>query len=169
MPGDEFPCRVNALPRTIPARTWFTHPLSIVALTGVLPFGAVFIEIFFIFSSIWSHKFYYVWGFLLLVVLILIVVSVCVTVVAVYFQLNSEDWRWPWTSFVASASTAAYVFLYGVYYFYFKTSMTGFFQTTFYFCYLGLFCTALGLMCGGIGFLGALVFVRRIFRNIKVD
>jgi len=168
-PGDYFPCRVNALPRGVPPRSWFTHPLTIIALTGVLPFGAVFIEIFFIFSSIWSHKFYYVWGFLLLVMLILVVVSVCVTVVAVYFQLNSEDWRWPWTAFFASGSTALYVFFYGLYFFLFKTNMTGFVQTVFYFAYLGLFCTALGLLCGAVGFLGAMVFVRRIFRNIKVD
>lgn len=167
--GSDFPCRVNALPRPIPERTFFTHPLTVVLSTGVLPFGAVFIEIFFLFSSMWSHKYYYVYGFLLLVLIILIVVSVCVTVVAVYFQLNSEDWRWPWTSLLASGSTALYVFLYGVYYFHFKTSMTGFIQTAYFFGYLVLFSVALGFMCGSIGFLGAFAFVRRIFRNIKVD
>jgi transmembrane 9 superfamily protein 3 len=164
-----FPCRINALPRPIPERTFFSHPATIIAVTGILPFGAVFIEIFFIFSSMWSQKFYYVYGFLLLVLLILIVVTVCVTVVAVYFQLNSEDWRWPWTAFLSAASTAGYVFLYGIYYFWFKTSMTGFLQTNYYFGYLGLFALALGLMCGAIGFVGASAFVQRIFRNIKVD
>jgi len=164
-----FPCRINALPRPIPERTFLSHPATIIAITGILPFGAVFIEIFFIFSSMWSQKFYYVYGFLLLVLLILIVVTVCVTVVAVYFQLNSEDWRWPWTAFLAAASTAGYVFLYGIYYFWFKTSMTGFLQTNYYFGYLSVFALALGLMCGSIGFLGAFAFVQRIFRNIKVD
>lgn len=165
----EFPCRVNALPRPIPERTLFSHPGAIIAVTGVLPFGAVFIEIFFIFSSMWSQKFYYVYGFLFLVLCILIVVTVCVTVVAIYFQLNSEDYRWPWTSFLAAASTAVYVFLYGVYYFWFKTNMTGFLQTNYYFGYLGLFSAALGLMCGAIGFVGTFLFVQAIFKNIKLD
>ena len=34
---------------------------------GVLPFGAVFIELFFIMSSVWLQRFYYVFGFLALV------------------------------------------------------------------------------------------------------
>jgi transmembrane 9 superfamily protein 3 len=165
----DFPCRVNSLPRPIPERTLFTHPLSIICLTGVLPFGAVFIEIFFIFSSVWAHRFYYVYGFLLLVLLILIVVSICVTIVAVYFQLNSEDWRWPWTSFLASASTAGYVFLYGIYFFVAKTNMSGFLQTNFYFGYLFLLTLALGLMCGSLGFLGAFTFVKTVFSRIKSD
>jgi transmembrane 9 superfamily member 3 len=103
------------------------------------------------------------------VLIILIVVTICVTVVAVYFLLNSEDWRWPWTALLAAASTSGYVYLYGIYYFWFKTSMTGFLQTSYYFGYLGVFALALGLMCGAVGFLGAFAFVQRIFRNIKVD
>lgn len=168
-PEQEFPCRVNALPRPIPERSLLSHPGTIIAITGVLPFGAVFIEIFFIFSSMWSQKFYYVYGFLFLVLCILIVVTMCVTVVAVYFQLNSEDYRWPWTSFLAGGSTSVYVFAYGVYYFWFKTNMTGFLQTNYYFGYLGLFSAGLGLMCGAIGFVGAFVFVQTIFKNIKLD
>ena len=40
---------------------------------------------------------------------------------------------------------------------------------TFYFIYTSLFCTALGIMCGTIGYTGCSVFVRRIYRNIKSD
>ncbi len=54
---------------------------------------------------------------MLLVYCILIIVSVCVTIVSTYFLLNSEDYRWQWVSFLSSASTAFYVFLYSVYYF----------------------------------------------------
>jgi transmembrane 9 superfamily protein 2/4 len=31
---------------------------------GLLAFGSVFVEMFFILSSIWQHRFYYVFGFL---------------------------------------------------------------------------------------------------------
>jgi len=165
----KFPCRVNSLPRQIPEHRWYAHPATIIILTGWLPFGSIFIEMYFIMTSFWNYKFYYVYGFMLLVFLLLIVVSVCVTIVGVYFLLNAEDYRWPWISFLASGTTAVYVYIYSAYYFFLKTSMTGFLQTAFYFSYMFLFCLALGLMCGTIGSLGSMVFVRRIYRNIKID
>jgi len=56
-----------------------------------------------------------------------------------------------------------------VYYFVFKTKMTGLFQTCFYFGYTAMFCVALGVMCGAIGWFASNAFVRRIYRNVKVD
>lgn len=47
--------------------------------------------------------------------------------------------------------------------------MYGFFQTTFYFSYTSLLCVALAVMTGAIGHLGATLFVRRIYQNIKID
>merc|ERR1719331_275775 len=142
------PCRVNAIPRLIPDKRWFAKPPVLIALGGVLPFGSIFIEMYFVFTSFWNYKFYYVYGFLLLVFVILMAVTLCVTIVATYFLLNSEDWRWHWLSLIASGSTAGYVFLYSVYYFFVKTKMSGFFQTIFYFGYMSIFCVALGVMCG---------------------
>jgi len=104
-----------------------------------------------------------------LVFVILSIVTVCVTIVVTYFLLNNEDYRWPWTSFAAASSTAGYVLLYSIYYFFVKTKMSGFFQTLFYFCYMLIFCIALGVMCGTVGYLGCATFVRRIYRNIKSD
>ena len=62
-----------------------------------------------------------------------------------------------------------YVYLYSIHYFFAKTKMTGFFQTAFYFGYTAMFCLGLGIMCGALGYLGSAIFVRRIYRNIKVD
>ena len=90
----DHPCRVNAVPRPIPEKKWFMEPLAIVMLGGILPFGSIFIEMYFIFTSFWAYKIYYVYGFMLLVLLILAVVTVCVTIVCTYFLLNAEDYRW---------------------------------------------------------------------------
>lgn len=46
---------------------------------------------------------------------------------------------------------------------------TGFFQTCFYFGYTLMGATGLALMCGAIGYTGAAVFVRTIYRNVKCD
>ncbi|CAB0033396.1 unnamed protein product [Trichogramma brassicae] len=165
----DAPCRVNAVPRPIPEKKWFMEPLVIIMLGGVLPFGSIFIEMYFIFTSFWAYKIYYVYGFMLLVFLILMVVTVCVTIVCTYFLLNAEDYRWQWTSFLAAASTSSYVYLYSFYYFFFKTKMYGLFQTAFYFGYMALFSLALGLMCGTVGYVGTSFFVRKIYSTVKID
>ena len=62
----------------------------IVPLAGVLPFGSIFIEMYFVLTSLWGYMYFYVYGFVLLVFAILVVVLVCTTIVAVYFVLNGE-------------------------------------------------------------------------------
>jgi len=106
---------------------------------------------------------------MLLVYVILIIVTACVTIVSTYFLLNSEDYRWQWTSFLSAASTAGYVYLYAIYYFMMKTKMSGFFQTTFYFGYMAMFCLGLAVLCGAIGFIGTSIFVTKIYSYIKID
>lgn len=164
-----FPCRVNKFPREVPEARWYLRPPVLIALTGVLPFGSIFIEMYFIFASFWNYKFYYVYGFMLLVFIILTIVTLCVTIVCTYFLLNAENYRWHWTSFAAAGSTALYVFVYAIYFYFFKTNMSGFLQTCFYFGYMGLFCFAFFIMCGTVGYLGSSVFTKRIYRNIKCE
>ena len=89
-----YPCRISAVPRPIPEKKWFMEPGIIVLLGGILPFGSIFIEMYFIFTSFWAYKIYYVYGFMFLVFLILATVTTCVTIVCTYFLLNAEDYRW---------------------------------------------------------------------------
>lgn len=42
--------------RHVPEQMWYTHPVFAIALGGVLPFGAVCIELFFIMSALWLHQ-----------------------------------------------------------------------------------------------------------------
>ncbi|AEE28668.1 unnamed protein product [Arabidopsis thaliana] len=163
------PCRVKTIPRPIPEKKWYLTPSVVSLMGGLLPFGSIFIEMYFVFTSFWNYKVYYVYGFMLLVFVILVIVTVCVTIVGTYFLLNAENYHWQWTSFFSAASTAVYVYLYSIYYYYVKTKMSGFFQTSFYFGYTMMFCLGLGILCGAVGYLGSNLFVRRIYRNIKCD
>ncbi|WKA11382.1 hypothetical protein VitviT2T_028884 [Vitis vinifera] len=163
------PCRVKTIPRPIPEKKWYLTPSVVSLMGGLLPFGSIFIEMYFVFTSFWNYKVYYVYGFMLLVFMILMIVTVCVTIVGTYFLLNAENYHWQWTSFFSAASTAFYVYFYSIYYYYMKTKMSGFFQTSFYFGYTLMLCLGLGILCGAVGFLGSNLFVRRIYRNIKCD
>ncbi|XP_073270131.1 transmembrane 9 superfamily member 1-like [Primulina huaijiensis] len=163
------PCRVKTIPRPVPLKKWYLTPSVVSMMGGLLPFGSIFIEMYFVFTSFWNYKVYYVYGFMLLVFLILVIVTACVTIVGTYFLLNAENYHWKWTSFFSAASTAIYVYLYSIYYYSMKTKMSGFFQTSFYFGYTLMFCLGLGILCGAVGYLGSNLFVRRIYQNIKCD
>jgi transmembrane 9 superfamily protein 2/4 len=52
----EFPVRTNMIPRQIPDQSWYMQSLFSVVIGGILPFGAVFIELFFILSSVWLNQ-----------------------------------------------------------------------------------------------------------------
>ena len=84
------PLRVNPVARPIPSRPWYRSPTFVCLLAGFLPFGSIFIETYFIFSSFSTYKFYYVFGFMFAVYVILVLTTSCVTVVSTYFLLNSE-------------------------------------------------------------------------------
>lgn len=48
--------RTNKIPRQVPEQAWYMHPAFSILIGGILPFGAVFIELFFILSSMWLHQ-----------------------------------------------------------------------------------------------------------------
>jgi len=57
---------------------------------GVLPFGCIFIQLFFILNSLWSNQMYYMFGFLFLVFIILVITCSETTVLLCYFHLCAE-------------------------------------------------------------------------------
>jgi len=89
----EAPCRTKNFPREIPAIPWYRSLPCQMVMSGFLPFSAIYIELFYIFSSVWGHSTYQLWGILFLVAIILLIVTACITVALTYFQLSMEDHR----------------------------------------------------------------------------
>jgi len=163
-----FPVVTSNIPRPIPDQPWFLEPTLTTCLGGILPFGACFVEMFFIMSSVWMDQYYYVFGFLLLSFLILTVTCAEVTIVLTYFLLCGEDYRWWWRVVLASGSTALYVFLYSC--FYFARLQSSMVITYFlYFGYMSMISLAVFLLTSAVGFFAALYFTHYIYSSIKVD
>jgi transmembrane 9 superfamily member 2/4 len=86
----EIPVRVSVLPRQIPVQPWYLRAPITMLVGGILPFGTVFVELFFILTSLWLDQYYYVFGFLLLVYILLLTTCAEISIVLTYFQLCAE-------------------------------------------------------------------------------
>ncbi|KAH6779379.1 Endomembrane protein 70 protein family [Perilla frutescens var. hirtella] len=168
-PAIEHPVKTNKIPRQIPEQAWYMNPIFSILIGGILPFGAVFIELFFILTSIWLHQFYYIFGFLFLVLLILIVTCAEITVVLCYFQLCSEDYLWWWRSYLTAGSSALYLFLYAAFYFFTRLNITKPVSGVLYFGYMLIGSYAFFVLTGTIGFYACFWFTRLIYSSVKID
>ena len=153
----------------VPPQPWYMHPALTTIFGGILPFGAVSVELFFVMSAIWLHQIYYIFGFLFLVSMILVATCAEITILFCYFQLCNEDYAWWWRSVMSSGACADTC-----------SSMrsgtssvnwksTGGVPSTLYFGYMTLVSGIFFLVTGAIGFYACLWFVNKIYGSIKVD
>ena len=170
-----FPVKTSNIPRQIPTQPWYMAAPVVALAGGILPFGACFVELFFIMSSIWMDQYYYVFGFLLLVYVILGVTCAEISIVLCYFQLCAEDYNWWWRSVLSAGqalcfldnikslllsvfiillhsifnvgSTALYVFLYSAVYF-FRLEGNMFVTYCLYFGYMAIISLGIFLLTG---------------------
>eukprot|EP01103_Thecamoeba_quadrilineata_P006045 TRINITY_DN15780_c0_g1_i2.p1 TRINITY_DN15780_c0_g1~~TRINITY_DN15780_c0_g1_i2.p1 ORF type:complete len:488 (-),score=39.97 TRINITY_DN15780_c0_g1_i2:22-1485(-) len=166
---EEQKVAVNLLPRDIPDLPWYSNYYVTTLLGGILPFGVVFIELFFVFTSLWLHQFYLMFGFLVMVFFILAITSGEIAIVLCYYQLCSEDYNWWWKSFLTPGSSALYMLLFSVYYYSTKMHITRFVSMVLFFGYSLIMAFFLFVLTGFVGFWCSLVFVTKIYNSIKID
>ncbi|KAG5529792.1 hypothetical protein RHGRI_030243 [Rhododendron griersonianum] len=165
----QAPVRTTKYPREIPPSPWYRGTLPQMAMAGFLPFSAIYIELYYIFASVWGHRIYTIYSILFVVFIILVIVTAFITVALTYFQLASEDHEWWWRSFLCGGSTGIFIYAYCLYYYHARSDMSGFMQTSFFFGYMACICYGFFLMLGTIGFRASLFFVRHIYRSIKCE
>ena len=49
-----YPVRTNQIPRHIPPPHWASHPTELFFAAGLLPFGTIFVELYFAMTSMWQ-------------------------------------------------------------------------------------------------------------------
>ncbi|KAK9879735.1 hypothetical protein WA026_006795 [Henosepilachna vigintioctopunctata] len=165
----EHPVRTNQIPRLIPEQSVYTQPVPGIIMGGVLPFGCIFIQLFFIMNSIWSWQMYYMFGFLFLVFIILVITCAETTILLCYFHLCAEDYHWWWRSYLTSGFTSVYLFLYCCHYFFAKLEIEDLASTFLYFGYTLIMVFLFNLLTGTIGFFACFWFIRKIYSVVKVD
>ena len=163
------PTKTNSIARVVPELPWFNSPPFSFLLGGILPFGSVCIELFFIMSALWLHQIYYVMGFLLAVLLILAATCAQVSIVMTYLQLCSEDHRWWWKSFFNCASAGGYLFLYSIWFLVSRLELVGILPLIVYLTYMSMISLLFSIFCGSVGFICAFAFNRTIYGALKVD
>lgn len=168
-PPIQNPVRTNQIPRQIPEQLWYMNPVFSMLVAGLLPFGAVFIELFFIFTAIWQNQFYYLFGFLFLVFIILVISCAQISIVMIYFQLCAENYHWWWRSLFVSGGSAVHMFLYSIFYFMTKLQITEAVPTLLYFGYSAIMVVTFWLLTSTIGFFSVYFFIKKIYSAIKID
>lgn len=51
-----YPTRTNQIPRHIPPPHWASHPIVLFFAAGLLPFGTIFVELYFAMTSLWQVR-----------------------------------------------------------------------------------------------------------------
>jgi hypothetical protein len=83
-------CRTTKFPREVPPLPWYRDAPAQMVMAGFLPFSAIYIELYYIFASIWGHKLYTIYSILFIVFIILVIVTAFITVALTYFQVRLE-------------------------------------------------------------------------------
>ncbi|KAI0630278.1 Nonaspanin [Trametes polyzona] len=163
------PVRVNQIPRQIPPQPTYLRPWATTILAGILPFGAAFVELYFVLSSLFASRAYYAFGFLALTAALVALTTATVTILFTYFILCREDYRWHWRAFLTGGGSAFWLLAYGIVYWASRLSLDSFSSTVLYFGYLILLALLDFLVTGTIGFLATYWAVRRLYSAIRVD
>jgi hypothetical protein len=169
-PEFNAPTRTTKVAREIPTDIPFYRGRTFqLLIAGFLPFSAIYIELHYIFASMWGHQIYTLFGILLMAFLLLVIVTSFITVALLYFQLAREDHRWWWASYVNGGMTGVFIYAYSFYYYYHRSGMSGILQTSFYFGYMAVVSLAFFLMLGAASFQFSLFFVKYIYSRVKCD
>ncbi|KAG1714191.1 Transmembrane 9 superfamily member 1 [Nymphon striatum] len=142
--GDFYsPCRTKNISREIPVGPWYKSYIVHCFIGGFLPFSAISVELYYIFATVWGRQHYALYGILLVIMFILLSVT--------------------------ALSTGFFVFLYAMFYYQKRSTMSGVLQFTEFFGNTILICYIFFLTLGTVSFLASLKFVRYIYQSIKMD
>lgn len=163
------PVATSAIPREIPPQPWYVRSVPVILIGGLVPFGVVFVELYFCLASVWMGFGYSMYGFLGGVLLILLVTTAEIAIILTYSMLCSENYNWWWISFLAPASSGVYTFAFSFYYLVTTFKISNVLVLVETVGYLLLLSTVFSLFTGCVGFIASFTFVKALYGSVKVD
>lgn len=162
------PVRTNQIPRQIPQQPWYLRTFPVMVISGIFPFGSIAVEMYFIYSSLWFNRIFYMFGFLFFCFILMILTTALISILMIYYTLCSENYKWHWKSVFIGGGCAVYVFVHSL----LLTGgekLAGLSSLVLYGGYSIVVSFLVFLVCGSVGFLSSLIFVRKIYAEIKID
>ena len=92
----QAPSATKMSPREIPLLTWHRKTLGQMFIAGLLPFGAIVLELHNVYATVWSYKVSTLPSILFITFVLLVVITALLSVGLTYIQLAVEDHRWWW-------------------------------------------------------------------------
>ncbi|KAB5561653.1 hypothetical protein DKX38_006610 [Salix brachista] len=142
----QAPSATKSHPREIPPLSWYRRTPCQMFIGGLLPFSAIAIESHHLYASLWGYKICTFPSILFVTFIILVMLTAILSIGMTYIQLSMEDHEWWW-----------------------RTSMSGFMQLSFFFGYNACMCYAFFLIIGAISFRASFTFVCHIYRAVKSE
>lgn len=167
--GWAHPVRVNVIPRQIPPVPWYLGVWPSALAAGLLPFGAAWLELFFIINSLFGNRVYYAFGFLTLTFIVCALTTATVSILVCYVLLCAEDYRWHWRAFLTGGASAFWMFVYGLVYSATRLNLPDMASQLLFFGYLLVMAALVFLLFGCIGLAACYVAVRTMYQHIRVD
>ena len=160
-----FPFQPRTIRRPIPSQPCYLR-LPTVLLAGAVPFGGVFVELYFIMAAVWLHYYYATFGYLLASVALSLVSCSLVTIALLYLSYTKENHKWWWRSFVIGGSPALFIYFYSFFYWH-GAGMGGDSGSWFiYHGYMTIVSLGISMAMGFVGLISALLFNIFVFRRL---
>ena len=162
-----FPFQPRTIRRPIPRQPRYLR-LPFVLSFGVVPFGTMYVEVYFVLAATWMQYFYATFGYLLASLVLCLASCSLVTIGLTYLSYTKENHRWWWRSFAIGGSPALCLYFYS--WFYWRGmgigSGGGRGSWLIYHGYMMLMSLGLFMALGLVGLVSALIFTIFIFRRL---
>jgi transmembrane 9 superfamily protein 2/4 len=166
----ECPARVNTIARLVPRQPFFLSPIFMAVVGGVIVFASIYVQVYFILQALWTNlSYYYLFGLLLVVVVAMLIIATELSVFAIYLSLSYENHRWWWTAFSVPASIGFVFFGYCVLFMVRIYRPPDASSILIFLIFSFVIALGLSLANGALGFLGAFLFVQKMYGALKME
>ena len=119
-------------------------------------------------NSLWKNEIYFFATFLWISFLVFLIVNCEITILVIYWNLTKGDYKWWWKSYFLGGSPMIYLFVYSIYYL-FSLKITRISALIIYFGIMNIIYFVGFAICGSLATLTSFIFLRKLYKQIKID